>query len=161
MRKVKPSRLPIVLVLFAALAVGTTGASAAPPVAVSGTYVYTSSAFESFRQAGGNVIIGLTATVEYTGTFTGTSTVQGFIVVHSDGSANFHDVEVFTGTVNGVPGTVTFNLTGSNNSALDVKVTSTIVSATGGLSGLTGLLRLAGSVKLPEGPFGTYSGQIG
>lgn len=163
MRTMKLLRLPTVLVLLAALAVGATGAAAAaaPPVAVSGAYVYTSSGFESFREAGGNVIIGLTATVEYTGTFTGTSTVQGFIVVHSDGSANFHDVEVFTGTVNGVPGTVTFNVTGSNDAALDVKVTSTIVSASGGLTGLTGLLRLAGSVKLPEGPFGTYTGQIG
>ena len=85
----------------------------------------------------------------------------GTIVVHRDGSANFHDVEVFTGTVNGVPGTVTFNLTGSNDSALNVKARSTILSATGELSGLTGLLRLAGSVKFPEGPFGTYSGQIG
>jgi hypothetical protein len=160
MRTMKLLRLPTILVL-AAIAAGATAASAAPPVAVSGTYVYTSSGFESFREAGGNVIIQLTATVEYTGTFTGTSTVQGFIVVHSDGSANFHDVEVFTGTVNGVPGTVTFNLTGSNDAALDVKVTSTIVGASGGLSGLTGVLRLAGSVKLPEGPFGTYSGQVG
>jgi hypothetical protein len=160
MRNIRLLRLPTVLALLATVAVGATSASAARPVAVSGTYVYTSSVFESFQQAGGNVIIGLTATVEYTGTFTGTSNVHGFIVVHSDGSANFHDVEVFTGTVNGVPGTVTFNLTGSNDSALDVKITSTIVSASGDLSGLTGLLRLAGSVKLPEGPFGTYSGQL-
>ena len=80
---------------------------------------------------------------------------------HADGSATFHDVEVFTGTVNGVPGTVTLNLAGSNDSALTVEVTSTIVSATGALSGLHGTLNLAGSVRIPQGPYGTYSGKIG
>jgi phage baseplate assembly protein gpV len=99
--------------------------------------------------------------VEYTGTFTGTSTVHGKLIAHADGSANFHDVEVFTGTVNGVPGTVTLNIAGSNDSELNLKAMSTIVSATGALAGLHGTLNLAGSVRIPQGPYGTYSGQIG
>ena len=154
-------RLPVVVLVVAAIGFSAGSAPASPPATVSGSYVYTDSWFDSFRSAGGNAIIELNATVEYTGTFTGTSTVHGKLVAHADGSANFHDVEVFTGTVNGVPGTVTFNLTGSNDAALDVKITSTIVSATGGLKGLHGVLRLAGSVRFPQGPFGTYSGQIG
>jgi hypothetical protein len=153
--------LPFILLVVAAIAAAPGVAPASPPAAVSGSYVYTDSWFESFRSAGGNAIIELHATVEYTGTFTGTSTVHGKLIAHADGSASFHDVEVFTGTVNGVPGTVTLNLTGSNDSALDVKITSTIVSATGGLKGLHGVLRLAGVVHFPEGPAGTYSGQIG
>ena len=145
----------------AAIGLGATGASASPPAAASGTYSYTESWFDSFRTAGGNTIIGLRATVEYTGTFTGSSTVHGTIVVHADGSANFHDVETFSGTVNGVPGTVTFNLTGSNDAALDVKINSTIVGATGDLAGLRGVLRLGGTVVFPQGPTGTYSGMVG
>ena len=149
-----------VLLGVAALMVAATAASAAPPGAASGTYRYTSSAFESFRTAGGNTIIELTATVEYTGTLTGTSTVHGTVIVHADGSANFHDVEVFTGTVNGVPGTVTLNLAGSNDAALEVRATSTITSATGALASLKGVLRLTGTVVFPEGPVGTYTGSI-
>jgi len=161
MSKATRLRLPFIVLVVLAIGAAPGAAPASPPAAVSGSYVYTDSWFESFRSAGGNAIIELHATVEYTGTFTGTSTVHGKLVAHADGSANFHDVEVFTGTVNGVPGTVTFNLTGSNDSALDVNITSTVVSATGGLEGLHGVLRLAGTVHIPEGPLGTYSGRIG
>jgi hypothetical protein len=161
MSKVLRLRLPVVALVVAAIGLTAGGAPASPPATVSGSYVYTDSWFESFRSAGGNAIIELNATVEYTGTFTGTSTVHGVLIAHADGSANFHDVEVFTGTVNGVPGTVTLNIAGSNDPGLNVKATSTIVSATGALAGLHGMLRLTGTVQIPQGPVGTYSGQIG
>jgi hypothetical protein len=154
-------RLPVVVLVVAAIAFAADSAPASPPATVSGNYVYTDSWFESVRSAGGNAIIELNATVEYTGTFTGTSTVHGVLIAHADGRATFHDVEVFTGTVNGVPGTVTLNVAGSNDAQLIVKATSTIVSATGGLAGLQGTLTLAGSVRVPQGPYGTYSGKIG
>jgi hypothetical protein len=161
MNKALRVRLPVVALVVATIGFAAGAAPAAPPATVSGSYVYTDSWFESFRSAGGNAIIELNATVEYTGTFTGTSTVHGVLIAHADGSASFHDVEVFTGTVNGVPGTVTLNIAGSNDAGLNVKATSTIVSATGALAGLHGTLRLAGTVQLPQGPVGTYSGQIG
>ena len=161
MSKALRLRLPVVVLMVAAIGFSAGGAPASPPATVSGSYVYTDSWFESFRPAGGNAIIELHATVEYTGTFTGTSTVHGKLIAHADGSANFHDVEIFTGTVNGVPGTVTLRLAGSNDSELNVRATSTIVSATGALAGLHGMLELAGSVQIPLGPYGTYSGQIG
>jgi hypothetical protein len=154
-------RLAVGVLVVAAIGVAAGSAPASPPATVSGSYIYTDSWFESFRSAGGNAIIALNATVEYTGTFTGTSIVHGVLIAHADGRATFHDVEVFTGTVNGVPGTVTLNLAGSNDSALTVKVTSTIVSATGALAGLHGTLNLSGSVRIPQGPYGTYSGKIG
>jgi hypothetical protein len=147
--------------------VGTTGAAASPPTEVSGTFTTTSATFNSMRTVGGNTIIDLSATVAYTGTFTGTSTVNGILIFHSDGTgaqfppwrANFHDVEIFTGTVNGVPGTVTFNLNGSNDPTAALKATDTIVSATGDLAGLHGVLRQVGTVG-PNGPVGTYTGKI-
>jgi hypothetical protein len=149
--------------LFAALAtvalVAAPGAVASPPTAASGTFTYTSSTFNSIRSAGGNTIIDLSATVSYTGTFSGTSTVQGTLIIHADGSANFYDVETFTGTVNGVTGTVTFNLTGRNGPSVDIGATDTIVSATGDLAGLHGVLSEVATLGA-NGPIGTYSGQI-
>jgi len=144
---------------------GVTGAAAAsPPTSASGTFTYTSSTFNSVRQAGGNTIIDLSATVSYTGTFSGTSTVQGTLIFHPDGTANFHDVETFTGTVNGVPGTVTFNLAGAGSMAPPAgsfEGTDVIVSGTGGLANLRGVLSEVGTVPAPlPGPLGTYTGQI-
>jgi hypothetical protein len=152
--------------VFAALAtvalVAAPGAVASPPTAASGSFTYLSSTFNSVRSDGGNLIIDLSATVSYTGTFSGTSTVEGTLILHADGSANFHDVETFTGTVNGVSGTVTFDLTGGNRPGFtDFHATDTIISASGGLAGLHGVLNWEGvALQMPNGPFGMYSGQI-
>ncbi len=152
-----------VLMLFSALAtvalVAAPGAVASPPTAANGTFTYTLSTFNSIRSAGGNTIIDLSATAAYTGTFSGTSTINGTLIIHADGSANFRDVEIFTGTVNGVTGTVTFNLTGRNGPSVDIGATDTIVSATGDLAGLHGVLSEVATLGV-NGPFGTYSGQI-
>jgi hypothetical protein len=155
-------RLCLLLVpLVALLAVaGVTGAAASPPTSASGTFTYTSSTFNSIQEAGGNLIIDLSATVSYTGTFTGTSTLHGILILHANGRANFHDVETFTGTVNGVSGTVTFDLNGSSDPEGAVKATATIVGATGDLAGLHGVLSEVGTVPSPTGPVGTYTGQI-
>jgi hypothetical protein len=155
-------RLYLLLVPLAVLvaAAATTGAAASAPTAASGTVGNTSASFNSVRTAGGNLIVELSATASYTGTFTGTSTLSGILIIHADGSANFHDIETFTGTVNGVPGTVTFNLNGSNDSALVVHATATIIGASGGLAGLHGVLHEVGTVVIPTGPVGTYAGQI-
>src|SRR5262249_19845841 len=109
--------------------VRVTTASASAPTSASGTFTYTSATFNSSRSAGGNTIIDLSAMVAYTGTFNGTSTLHGILIFHPNGSATFHDVETFTGTVNGVPGSVTFNLNGSSDAAGVVSATDVVVSA--------------------------------
>lgn len=141
--------------------IAAAGAGAAPPTPASGTVGNTFATFNSVRQAGSNLIIDVTATAAYTGTFNGTSTINGTLILHADGSASFHDMEVFTGTVNGVPGTVTFKLNGSNDAALNVHSTATIVDAGGQLAGLHGVLHEVQTVVIPTGPVGTYSGTIG
>jgi len=157
------TRLRLLLVPLGVLVaiVATTAAAASPPTLASGTVGNTSASFNSVRAADGNLIVELTATAAYTGTFTGTSTINGRLIVHADGSASFHDVEIFTGTVNGVPGTVTFELNGSNDAALEVQATATLIDASGELAGLHGVLHEVGTVVIPTGPVGTYSGQIG
>lgn len=100
-----------------------------------------------------DTIIDLDSTVIYTGTLDGTSDLQGTLVVHPNGSTDFHGVETFTGTVNGLPGTVTFKLTGGNRKAGAAQVTAVIVSATGDLANIHGVL------WKDLGAF-TYSGKI-
>jgi Protein of unknown function (DUF3224) len=153
----------LLLVTLAALlaAVAASGAAASPPISASGTFTYQSSTFNSIRYDGGNTIIDLSATVVYTGTFSGTSTLHGTLIFHPNGTANFHDIETFTGTVNGVPGTVTFNLNGSADAALVVTATDVILDASGDLAGLHGVPSESAVVLDPlVGPVGTYSGQI-
>jgi len=146
-------------VFVAAAAAG--GASASPPSSASGTFTYLSATFNGVHVHGGNTIIDdLSATVSYTGTFSGTSTVEGMLILHADGTANFHDLETFTGTVNGVPGSVTFRLEGRTNRAGVVNATDAIVGATGALAGLHGVLSLVGTVPNPNGPVGSYNGEI-
>jgi hypothetical protein len=142
--------------------VGVTTAAAASPTPASGTFTYLGGTFGGVRLEGGNTIIDdLQATVSYSGTFTGTSEVHGKLILHDDGTANFHDLETFTGTVNGVPGTVTFRLEGTTNRAGVVNATDTIVSATSALASLHGVLDLVGTVPNPTtGPVGSYTGQI-
>ncbi len=156
----KFSRLLLAPMLVVASLASAPGASAAP-LQASGTLTYTSSTFNSVRTAGGNTIIDLSATVAYTGTLTGTSTLHGQLIFHPNGRANFHDVETFTGTVNGVPGTVTFNLKGSSDPGLNVKASATVVDATGELAGLHGVLFESAEVlDTAVGPVGTYTGKL-
>jgi len=149
--------IPLVAVLALAR---VTGAAASPTTSASGTFTYTSSTFNSSREAGGNTVIDLSANVAYTGTFSGTSTLHGTLIFHPDGSANFHDVETFTGTVDGLPGTVTFNLAGSGPAPGVFRGTDAIVSGTGELANLHGVLTEVGIVQPTTGPAGTYTGQI-
>ena len=156
----KFSRLLLAPLLVVASLAWAPGASAAP-LQASGTLTYTSSTFNSVRTVGGTTIIDLSATVTYTGTLTGTSTLHGQLIFHPNGRANFHDVETFTGTVNGVPGTVTFNLKGSSDPGLVVKASATVVDATGELAGLHGVLfQSAVVLDTAVGPVGTYTGQL-
>lgn len=106
-----------------------------------------------------NEVINLSSTVTYTGTLEGTSTLQGTLTVHRDGSADFRGVETFTGLVNGIPGTLTFEVVGSSNLYQAIQLTSTITSSTGGLASIQGVLSMTGIIK-DNGPVGTYTGQI-
>jgi hypothetical protein len=163
----KKTLVSIFIALLLLIVLAGKGFAASPPTSTSGTLTTTSASFENIRVEGNNTIIELSSTVVYMGTFNGTSTVHGTLIFHAGGTgqqfppwrANFHDVEVFTGTVNGVEGTVTFNLNGSNDPTGAFKATQTIVSATGDLAGLRGVLRQEGTIG-PSGLVGTYTGQI-
>jgi uncharacterized protein DUF3224 len=137
---------------------GVTGAAASPPTAASGTFRYTGEP-TSCRPAGGNTICEFAPTVvTYTGMFDGTSTGPNTLTIHADGSANFHGFYTFTGTVNGIPGTVTFAAHGAGTSDLHFQATLTSVSGTGALANLHAVLQQVGTVEAH--PVGAYTGQI-
>ncbi|MEO8289040.1 MAG: DUF3224 domain-containing protein [Chloroflexota bacterium] len=155
--------LSLVLILFVALAglAGISGAVAASPEPVSGTFFINAATVNGIRFAGSNTFIDVSATVDYTGSLNGTSTLNGTLIVHADGvTANFHGIEVFTGTVDGVAGTLTFNNSGQTQSDLSNRDNLVVVSGTGGLSDLHGVINLVGILSPPNGPVGTYTGQL-
>jgi len=156
----RPLRLLLVPVVVLLAVAGVTPAGASPPTSAAGTFTYTSCVPNSIMVVGGNTVIDFTCTAAWTGTFSGTSILQGPLTIHADGSTNFHGSETFSGTVNGAAGTVRFT-DASLGTATSFDETSVIVSGTGGLTNLHGVLRLAGTVPPPPGiPFGTYTGRI-
>jgi len=149
----------LVLPVIAIVALAGPGVVAAStPQSASGTFTYTSVTINGFRIAGGNAILDLSAAVSYTGTFSGTSVLHGTLTFHANGKANFEDIETFTGTVNGVPGTATFNLRGTSEGP-DNQATAIVIAATGELASLHGVLFEAG-LHGSVGLYGTYSGMI-
>jgi hypothetical protein len=149
-------------ILSIAVLLGLGGSAAAsPPTSAQGTFAYLASTFDGVRVEGGNIVIDdLSATVAYTGIFSGTSTLHGKLILHADGTANFHDIETFTGTVDGIPGMVTFSLEGATHPDGVVEATDTVLRATGALANLHGVLDLVGTVPSPSGPVGTYTGRL-
>jgi hypothetical protein len=157
------TRLRIVLVVLAAvLALAGVSAAAASPPGTHGTFTTTSTSFANIRMVGDDTYIENTATIAYTGTFSGTSTVRGNLIFHPDGSAIFFDIETFTGTVNGIPSVVTFYLSGGGNITTGTyEGTQEIVNASGALANLHGKISQVGKVvDKDKGPFGTYTGQL-
>jgi hypothetical protein len=70
------------------------------------------------RMADGNTFIIATQPFTVVGTLTGTEVLTFHEVIHPDGTVNIQSFGVFTGTVNGIPGTVLSRnvSTGDNNS---------------------------------------------
>ena len=163
-----PTRLAgTVLAGLAAAALPLSPAQAAGGSA-SGTYQFLSADPGTARTAGDHLVFDhLTATVAWTGTFTGTSTLTGRLVLRPIdggdpflGTANYHYTDVFVGTVNGVPGTMTLLEEGQTGRDGIVHSKDVVVSATGALAGLKGMVKGTGTVSGPTGPAGTYLGSV-
>lgn len=148
----------IAIALLLVIVITGMGLAALAPTEASGSFTSNSMIY-SVTEDKFNEFINLSSTVTYTGTLEGTSTLQGTLTVHRDGSADFRGVETFTGLVNGIPGTLTFEVVGNSNLYQAILLTSTITSSTGGLASIQGLLSMTGIIK-DNGPIGTYTGQI-
>ena len=165
--KVKITRrvnfLSLALLLAAALVLSVAStvsdAIALPRTEVTGNFISISTTIHSVTDDKFNEVIDLSSMVTYTGTLEGTSTLQGTLTVRRDGSAYFKGEEIFTGLVNGMPGTLTFEIIGDCDLYQAIQLTNTITSGTGELAGLQGEISKAGIIR-DNGPVGTYIGQI-
>jgi hypothetical protein len=148
----------IVIALLLVIVITGMGLAALARTEASGSFTSTSMVY-SVTEDKFNEVINLSSKVTYTGTLEGTSTLQGTLTVHRDGRADFLGTETFTGLVNGIPGTLTFEVVGNSNLYQAIQLTSTITSSTGGLASIQGVLSMTGIIK-DNGPVGTYTGQI-
>lgn len=130
-----------------------------PHTEASGTFITTSTTINSEMDDKFNTVIDLRSVITYTGTLEGTSTLEGTLAMHRDESASFQGVETFIGLVNGVPGTLIFELAGNSDIYQAIQITGTITNATGQLAKLHGILSKTGIIK-DDGPVGTYTVQI-
>jgi len=152
-------RLPLVSLVALLAVAGLTVAAASPLTSATGGFSYRTFTPNNIRLVEGNTIIDYTLTAVWTGTFNGTSIAQGTLIIHADGSTNNHGSDTFTGTVNGLSGTVTLNEAGPGDST-SFQSTDVIVSGTGDLANLHGVLTAVGTVRPTGLPFATYTGQI-
>ncbi len=89
-------------------------AHATTPTTVTGTFTASFTVL-SVTSSDGNTIIAVTEIATLSGFFTGTRIAQGSEVIHPDGTFNAHDTGIFTGTANGVAGTLV--ITGASDKA--------------------------------------------
>lgn len=149
----------VTIAVVVLIAMRSIGLAVSPRTEASGNFTITSTTIHSITEDKFNETIDLSTALTYTGMLEGTSTLEGTLVVHRDGSTTFIGVETFTGLVNGMPGTLTFELMGSNDLYQEIQLTNLIVSGTGELASFQGELSKTGIIK-DNGPVGTYSGQI-
>jgi hypothetical protein len=135
------------------------GLAAFPRTEASGSFITTSTTVHSVMEDKFNEVVDLSSTVTYTGTLEGTSTLRGTLTVRRDASANFKGMETFTGLVNGIPGTLTFDVVGDCDLYQGIQLTNTITRGTGEIASLYGVISKTGITK-DNGPLGTYTVQI-
>jgi hypothetical protein len=143
--------LSIAATLFAAMEASAAG----PPFSAGGTATTVSFTVTGARSADGVTLLDFTEHDTLSGTFSGTTVIQGSCVVNRAGDSVCRAVETFTGTVVGVSGTATFHDVVFIDASGSLTGAFTIVSGTGGLADLHGHGTFASS-----GGVGTYSGEL-
>jgi hypothetical protein len=149
----------LAILVLTLIAMRSIGLAALPTIEASGTFIATSTTIHSVTDDKLNEIIDLSSTITYTGTLEGTSTLQGTLTIHHDGSGVFQGVETFTGTLNRIPGMLSFNVTGTSDLYQAIQIDNIVTSGTGALANLRGDLTKYGIIR-DDGPVGTYTGQI-
>ena len=145
--------LSLAIVAFGAVPAGAAG----PPIAASGSYQQVSFAPSNFRTAGGVTFFDFTEHDNLSGTFSGTSVIQGSCMTRASGQTLCQALETLTGTVAGQGGsgdTVTFRDVVRIDSTGGVRGSFTVVGGTGALTNLHGHGTFAGTST------GSYSGLL-
>ena len=130
-------------------------AAAGPPITASGGFTQVSFVQSNVRGAGRTTHFDFTEHDSLTGTFDGTSVIDGSCVVRPSGQTVCHASEEFTGTVAGESGTATFNDVVFIDGTGAVHGAFSVITGTGDLTGLHGHGTFEGSAGT-----GTYTGRL-
>ncbi len=105
--------------------------------------------------ADGILIIDESFTLSFTGFLVGTTLATATVVINlSTGGGVFHGMQTFTGTANGVSGTLQTSFSAEVTGFTEFRGQFVILTGSGGLSNLQGRGTIAGIVNVS----GTYSG---
>ena len=130
-------------------------AHATTPTTVTGTFTASFTVL-SVTSSDGNTIITVSEIATLSGFFTGTRIAQGSEIIHLDGTFNAHDTGIFTGSANGVAGTLV--ITGESNGIGGTGSGDFIVGqGTSGLSGVHAQGPFQFTATGPTTTTGTYS----
>ncbi|HVH09505.1 MAG TPA: DUF3224 domain-containing protein, partial [Gemmatimonadales bacterium] len=130
------------------------------PIAVSGTFRFT---FEpvATRQVDGNTITDFAFQEDVSGSIAGVRVGTGTLVAHPDGTLDVIDAGRFTGTVEGIPGSVIVEVRAAGTlGSFTATARFDPNSGTGGLRGLGGSVRVTGAATGPTTLAGSYGGQV-
>jgi hypothetical protein len=134
---------------------GVPAAAAGPPVVASGSYQQLSFVPSNFRTADGVTFFDFTEHDSLSGTFSGTSVIEGSCMTRASGQTLCQALETFMGTVAGRGGsgdTVTFRDVVNIESTGAAHGSFTVVAGTGALANLHGHGTFAGTST------GSYTG---
>jgi hypothetical protein len=104
----------------------------------SGMSVITNIVMTDSHQEGQNTVLTGHVTAELTGILLGTLQAEETVIVHPDGTQELHAVETFTGTANGVQGTLVIEESGASDTDGIARIKFKIADASGCLEGVRG-----------------------
>ena len=131
-------KLFITLLVLMVLSLVAIPAMAGPPEEAAGLWQYQPFILD-VKQAGCNTFLTTFENGKWTGTFEGTSTEDGKVVIHCNGAWSFNAIVSFEGSVAGKSGTLKMSVVGTRPDGLaDWQGKSVIISGTGELANLRG-----------------------
>ena len=131
-------KLLVLSILLALLLLLTIPALAGPPQNAEGLWQYQPFILEA-KEAGCNTFLTTFENGLWTGTFEGTSTEDGKVVIHCNGAWSFNAIVSFEGSVAGKSGTLKMSVVGKRPDAFsEWEGKSVILSGTGELAQLRG-----------------------
>jgi hypothetical protein len=137
-RIVMKKKLITIFSVIVLLAVASTPVLAGPPGKASGVWTYALTSYGPEEYMGCNTFIPMDDAGTFTGTFEGTETESGILVIHCNGNMSYKGNLTFTGTVDGsAPGTMKLRIVGQLG-AQGWEGTWVIRGGTGGLENLHG-----------------------
>lgn len=147
-------RFALLLALSVAILAALAGTASASTQTAAGSFVESPETILEERQSGGNTFIHLTREAAINGTYSGHLHADQWIVIHADGSFNFHQLLSFTGVVCGQPATLEIRVVGQGD------FTENVLTGTYSVVGPNDVGNGSGKLVGEPGVGGSYEGNV-